>query len=224
MKKLLLLFTVFLIVGLSQQAKASHAAGGELTYEWLSGSTYRFTLKFYRDCTGIPEPTNFNMCYYNTCNQTYYNQTLVKTTTLPNGSPNGTPVPTGCPNPTACQNSTSTIPGFEEWWYQGDVTLASQCTEWAFWISESARNPQYNIGGGQLYIFTTLNNLLAQGNSSPNFSFKPVPYICVNQVWTYNNGAYDVNGDSLSYASVVPYTGASSAGTFLFKFLHKSLY
>ncbi|MFM2191300.1 MAG: hypothetical protein RLZZ118_257 [Bacteroidota bacterium] len=213
MKKLLLLFTVCLIVGLSQQAKASHAAGGELTYEWLSGSTYRFTLKFYRDCTGISEPTNFNMCYYNTCNQTYYNQTLVKTTTLPNGSPNGTPVPTGCPNPTACQNSTSTIPGFEEWWYQGDVTLASQCTEWAFWISESARNTQYNIGGGQLYIFTTLNNLLAQGNSSPNFSFKPVPYICVNQVWTYNNGAYDVNGDSLSYASVVPYTGASSAGT-----------
>jgi gliding motility-associated-like protein len=214
MKKLLFIIVLFCGLGINQEAKASHAAGGELTYEWLTGSTYRFTFKFYRDCTGGPLALDsFGMCYYNTCNNTYYKKFLPRTAFLPGGITNGTPVPTGCPNPTQCTSSTSIIPGFEEWWYQGDVTLSTQCTEWSFWISENARNPQDNlVGNDNLHIQTSLNNLVAQGNSSPNFTFKPVPYICLNQPWIYNNGAFDINGDSLSYASILPFTTQSTGG------------
>jgi gliding motility-associated-like protein len=205
---------LFLGSGIFQEATASHAAGGELTYVWLSGNTFRFTLKYYRDCNGIPPALDsFGMCYLNTCSGTTYKTFLKQLPTLPSGDPQGTPVPTGCPVPTQCTNAASTLPGFEEWWYQGDVTLASQCTEWAFWVVEVARNPQYNIANGNLHIVTTLNNLIAPTNSSPDFSFKPVPYICVNQLWTYNNGAFDVDGDSLSYASITPYTTNNSTST-----------
>jgi gliding motility-associated-like protein len=211
MKKLLFLIVLFCGLGITKQAKATHAAGGELTYEWISGTTYRFTFKFYRDCTGGPLACDsFGMCYENTCNTTYYKKFLNRVAFLPNGDTNGAPVPTGCPNPTTCADPFSIIPGFQEWWYQGDVTLNAQCTEWAFWVVEVARNTAIsNVAGSSsfnLHIQTTLNNLVAQGNSSPNFSFKPIPYICLNQPWIYNNGAFDANGDSLSYESITPYT------------------
>ncbi|MEM6799972.1 MAG: PKD domain-containing protein [Bacteroidota bacterium] len=46
---------------------------------------------------------------------------------------------------------------------------------------------------------TTLNPSLASCNSSPSFSNKPVPYICEGQNFTFNQGAIDPDGDSLSY-------------------------
>ncbi len=221
MKKILfVLVTLFSILASQQEAKASHAAGGELTYEALGGATYKFRLKFYRDCTGISEPDSFYMCYFDSCTSTYYKKTLAKVGFLPNGDPNGTAVSTGCSAPTTCQNTSSTIKGFEEWWYEGTVTLTNQCSKWAFWVCESARNNQNNVAGTggagfNLYIIATLDNLSAQGNNSANFSFKPVPYMCLNQPWSYNNGAYDVDGDSLSFKSITPYssnTTTSSTG------------
>jgi gliding motility-associated-like protein len=217
MKRLLFILSFVLCLANSKEATASHAAGGELTYEFVSGTTYLFTFKFYRDCTGGPQALDsFGMCYLNTCNSTYYKKFLPRVLTLPNGNPNGTPVSTGCPSPTTCTSPTSVIPGFEEWWYQAEVDLPSQCTEWDFWIVEVARNTQNNIaanGSFNLHIQTSLNNLVAPGNTSPNFSFKPVPYICVNQPWVYNNGAFDADGDSLSYASIVPLTSTNSTNT-----------
>ena len=60
MKKLLLLafllFTFF-------NSRASHAAGMEITYEWIGGNTYNVDLKFYRDCSGINVSTSFNLNY-----------------------------------------------------------------------------------------------------------------------------------------------------------------
>ena len=46
---------VLLILFLFQtQAKASHVMGGEITYRYLGGLKYEITVKFYRDCRGIP--------------------------------------------------------------------------------------------------------------------------------------------------------------------------
>jgi hypothetical protein len=54
MKKIVtivLLFTSFLFK--SNELKASHAAGGELVYTLVNAATntYKFTFKFYRDCS-----------------------------------------------------------------------------------------------------------------------------------------------------------------------------
>jgi gliding motility-associated-like protein len=76
-----------------------------------------------------------------------------------------------------------------------------------------------NIAGGNLYIETTFNNQLFEGNSSPYFSIKPIPYCCVNIPYSYNNGAIDPNGDSLVTDMVRPLDGSvcgpGSAITFL---------
>ncbi len=45
-------------------------------------------------------------------------------------------------------------------------------------------------------------------NNSPVFSNKPVPFACVGQRFCFNHGAYDPDGDSLSYQLITPLTAA----------------
>ena len=101
-----MLLFAFLIFN-SENVFGSHAAGGELTYQHISGNTYRFTFKFFRDCTGATAPTSVPLCVYNACTNnnltTIYLQAIsgnIPGTTRPNGSPTST----GCPTfQTSCQ-------------------------------------------------------------------------------------------------------------------------
>jgi len=43
----------------------------------------------------------------------------------------------------------------------------------------------------------------------------PVPYVCVNQAYIYNNGTYDVDGDFITYTLITPMTGPNSTVTYL---------
>ena len=49
--KIALLFTCLLIFN---NAKATHMMGGDITYECISNGKYKFVIKVYRDCRGIP--------------------------------------------------------------------------------------------------------------------------------------------------------------------------
>ncbi|WP_276131958.1 gliding motility-associated C-terminal domain-containing protein [Polluticoccus soli] len=212
MRQLVLTLVVLLsLLALSQKASASHAAGGELIYEWIADSTYRVIFKFYRDCGGSTEPTTQVLCYRNMCTNQTYQTNMDKLAVLPGGVANGTPVATGCAGySTECQNISSTIPGYREWWYVDTVTLPSRCTNWRFSTYLNARNTSSNVvGTPNFYAEATLNNVVAQGNSSPYFSVKPVPYVCINQAYSYNNGAVDINGDSLVFESQVPQTNGA---------------
>lgn len=215
--KRFLFFALVVIFSLQHNnAHASHAAGGEIVYQWLSDSTYRVTFKFYRDCSGIPAPTTVDLCYVNTCTNQAWTRTLSAVSVLPDGSSNGSPVSLGCPGVgTTCTNVTSAVPGYREWWYSANVTLPSRCSLWRFSVNISARNASVNLASGStsagdFYSEATLNNVVAQGNSSPFFSVKPVPSICINQPYTYNNGGVDPNSDSLSFELVMPLTGNGS--------------
>ena len=63
MKKLLPL--IIFIFFLPFVSTATHVVGGSLTYEQLSGSTYRVTLKLYRDCkpgsAAFPNPVTIEV-------------------------------------------------------------------------------------------------------------------------------------------------------------------
>lgn len=206
-----LILTIFAISATPNIAKADHCAGGELVYEWISDSTYRFILKFYRDCNGIDAYANQSLCMWDSCNNYTASVTMNKWSgNLPDGRPNGSPVAAGCSGyPTKCESTSSSIPGYREWWYSCIVQLPSRCRFWKFAIWISARNYSLNIPGGNLYLETTFDNFHAQGNSSPYFSIKPVPYACINQPTTYNNGAIDPDSDSLSTEMLNPLTGSS---------------
>ncbi len=203
-------FFVALFIGVLSPADsfATHAAGGEIAYEWISDSTYKIIFKFYRDCSGAGEPATVPLCYRNTCNSQGGTITLTKISKLPDSTTNGSPVTLGCPgNGTRCNNTSSTVPGYREWWYAATVTLPSRCNFWRFSVSIGNRNSSGNLVGASGVIFhaeATLNNLTAQGNSSPYFSVKPVPSICINQPYTYNNGGVDPNSDSLSFDILMP--------------------
>lgn len=214
------LLALLLSVLANNTAKASHAAGGELIYRWKSDSTYTFYFKFYRDCSGVSEPASVTLCHVNTCTNQSNSIGLTKMTTLPGGIPNGTQVATGCANrKNKCDSFQSNIPGYREWWYTGEITLPSRCNSWKFGVSIASRNTSANIVGGDLYLETTLNNLAVQNNSSPVFSVKPVPYVCLNQPYKYNNGGVDPDGDSVAFEVQQPLnnpfcTSATSYSTF----------
>ncbi|XZF16013.1 gliding motility-associated C-terminal domain-containing protein [Chitinophagaceae bacterium MMS25-I14] len=187
---------------LPQTAKASHCAGGELTYTWLHDSTYQFTLHFYRDCSGTTVGSTFPLCYYSDCGASG------STTMSQVGS--ASQVSTGCPGVYTTCNGGS-IPGYEEYVYTANLTMPSRCVKWTFYTYLSARNPSLNLNPDQstFYIDCTMDNLHAQGLSSPYFSVKPVPYVCINKAYTYNNGAIDPNNDSLAYEMIQPRTTSS---------------
>ena len=207
MRKILLVLAFLL--SFVNTTKASHCAGGELLYTWISDSTYKITLKFYRDCTGIPEPTSVTCYCVNTCvpvsSTSCFTVSLNKVTNIPNGQE----VSTGCPGyPSTCNGGT--FPGYKEWIYENTVTLPSRCNQWKFYISEGARNSAitnlYQPATQNMYVEAMLNNQYAQGNSSPYFTVKPVPYLCVNNPYNYNNGAVDPNNDSMSFSIIQPKT------------------
>lgn len=211
---LFFIFGLIFLLGVNQQARATHAAGGELIYEWISDSTYRFYFKFYRDCGGITEPTTVDLCYFSSCNSNSYTSVLSKVTgTLPGGGTNGQEVSTGCPGySSTCSGGAASNPGYREWWYTNVITLPLKCNFWKFYVAINARNTNItnldNPGNQTLHIECTLNNLAAQGNSSPYFTVKPIPFMCVNTPYTYNNGASDPNNDSLVFSMIQPLNSA----------------
>ena len=120
MKKILsVLVAIIFLAGISNTAKATHAAGGELIYELIPGQTnqYKFIFKFYRDCNGSPAPNSFTMCYNNSCGAANTTATLglyvPQGQVLPNGNIQGAPVSTGCPGYNNTCNG-GVIPGYQE--------------------------------------------------------------------------------------------------------------
>ncbi|MCC7030454.1 MAG: SprB repeat-containing protein, partial [Chitinophagaceae bacterium] len=211
MKKVCTIFIIIFLNVLSvQKLFATHAAGGELIYTLVPNTTnqYEFTFKFYRDCSGVAEPSTFTMCYNNTCGVTNQSVTLSKIIgNLPNGQPNGSPiVQVGCYNQaTICQGGV--VAGYREWWYTGTVTLNSTCNFWRFWVSLCCRNNAIgNVitpGSQNIFIETDFDNTINL-NSSPFVASPPIAYYCVNTPSFAYYTAIDPDGDSIAYESIAP--------------------
>ncbi len=210
----LLKIAVFLLIPLlySGSTYASHSMGADMTYECLGGNTYRITLAFYRDCIGSPAPSN----PYVTINSSSCSQSLgVTLTKLPGTGQEVTP---------ACSSAVTTcgggsFTGIQEWIYTGVVTLPAQCSDWIFGYSLCCRNAAITTinspGSNTFYISSTLNNLVTPCNSSPTFSNKPVPFLCIGQQFCFNHGAYDADGDSLVYQLISPRQTATTSVSYV---------
>ncbi len=235
---------IFLIVALSigtfsfNQASATHAAGGELTYKLVPNTTnqYEFIFKFFRDCDGAaPAPSQVIMCYNNSCGTPAGTQSIVLTTT---DAPLPYSLSTGCDSflTTCDQGAPPNAPkGYIVWTYTAVVTLPTQCNFWRFWCVVNARNNAISTlvtpGSQALYVEAIFDNSISQMDDSPTFTVDPIPYACINDNWTFDHGVIDVNGDSLFFeciaprdanstctnpaVNVVPYTAAVPAYNFL---------
>ncbi len=197
----LILATIMIFGGFSN-VKASHFAGADLTYTCLGGSSYQITLSFYRDCSGVSAPNTANV-YFSCSSNPIFNFNVQLNQIVGSGSE----ITPGCPQvPTSCAGGGNGAYGIREYVYQGTVTMPP-CDEWSIYWKSSARNPITTLmGTGGWYIPAQLNNLDAPCNSSPTFSNKPIAVTCLNQHFTFNHGAIDPDGDSLSYSFYAPYT------------------
>ncbi len=73
-----------------------------------------------------------------------------------------------------------------------------------FAVRNAAITTITNPGTSTFYIYSTLNNVITPCNSSPIFTNKPVPFLCLGQQYCFNHGAYDPDGDSLVYELITP--------------------
>ncbi len=203
------IFSLVFLVLFSNEAKASHAMGADITYRCLGNNQYEVTMSFYRDCSGIPAPLTMDLQIDNTCG---FNAITIFLNPTP-GSP--TQISPLCPSALSTCNGGS-FTGIEEWIYTGIVTLPAPCASWTFSHSESARNAAITTTtgfGDNLFVYSNLNNLNGLCDDSPTFSNRPVPFACVGQRFCFNHGAFDLQGDSLSYQIITPRNGPTAADT-----------
>lgn len=188
--------------------------GADLTYQCLGGNTYKITLSFYRDCIGIAAPANpFITIRSASCSQN------LGVTCYPRPGTGQEVTPACSSSVTTCNGGSFT--GIQEWVYDGIVTLPVQCTDWVFSYSLCCRNAAItnisNPGTSTFFIYATLNNTIAC-NSSPTFSNKPVPFLCLGQQYCFNHGAYDTEGDSLVYQLITPFQTAGTTVNYIAPF------
>ncbi|HRH67713.1 MAG TPA: hypothetical protein PLU53_15560, partial [Bacteroidia bacterium] len=197
------LLPIILMIFSTQKATATHSAGADLTYTWVSGNTYTVTVSFYRDCAGVAAPGTITLNAKSvSCNKNQnYTLNLVAGTgqeiTFPCGSVQ-----------TKCTNASSPYAGYQQYRYRNNITLPSQCSDWVMSFYLCCRNcaitTLVNPCDDNMYVEARLNNLAFQNNSSPQFTNIPVAFVCINQSFTYNHGVVDINGDSLAYSFITP--------------------
>jgi gliding motility-associated-like protein len=226
MKKYFYSFLLLLVVLLAsiQETKASHAMGADITYQCIGGNTYRIRLAIYRDCSGISiSPFDANVRFTSqSCGQDF-NITLDSISSFW-----GVDVSPYCPAELANSNCNTggTLPGVQMYIFEKDVVLPAQCADWVIGWGLCCRNDAItnldSPGSYDLYVQARLNNLTVSCNSSPEFTNLPVPYICNGQLYNYNHGAYDIDGDSLVYQNIqplddngvtIPYAGGRSVAS-----------
>ncbi|MEZ4772222.1 MAG: PKD domain-containing protein [Bacteroidia bacterium] len=225
MKHFLLLCLLVIFSGALQ---ATHQMGIDISYECTGPCTYRIYHKSYYDCAGAAmsiylPPVNANAPTAAWANLTAGFSIFSPAGCAPpapiggwvlNGYSEVTPLcpdalnpPPGTPHPTRCDptNPSATINGVAELVYYRDYSFCNvpaACDSFLIEWGSCCRNSVINSGAADEGIYTgstVIKPSLSSCNSSPQFLNKPVPYVCAGQPFTFNQGAYDPDGDSLSY-------------------------
>ena len=190
----------------SFEARSSHIAGGELTYQHIGGDTFEFTLKISFFCSGTagnPTAVDLNKNSFPAgLGQTYLSSSCTTATWNPGGwvATDTVLVTPVCPNTLTSCNGGS-VKGIEQYTFKQKVVLSPKCDAWKMGVRYNARNTSSNLAtGGRLYVETSLNSSTDSTDSSPIFTSLPSPALCANQSVSYSYGAIDPDGDSLVFA------------------------
>ncbi|MFY9309013.1 MAG: gliding motility-associated C-terminal domain-containing protein [Bacteroidia bacterium] len=199
MKKIVILTLTFTLF-LASYIKASHIAGGDLSYICLGNNQYQINLNLFVDCNGFDPGDQQFVDFVSSCGAT----TNITVDVL---NPGGTEISQLCSS--QISNSTcngGNLPGMWVFYYTGVVTLAPPCDTWTMSWNTCCRNAAIlNLDSPDSqgsYIEATLNSATAACNNSPSFTSQPIPYVCANQAVNYNYGIVETDGDSLHYSLV----------------------
>ncbi|MEM9985085.1 MAG: hypothetical protein AAF804_08305, partial [Bacteroidota bacterium] len=218
--RLLLVFFAFGCWTAMNPVFGTHQMGLDMTYECLSACTYRIYVTTYYDCTGgamnqyLPLPGNPPPNPIADVNADFRIEGIGVGCTAPTAIGGWTQdanygyieVTQICPvaGGTGCTNGNSGINGVVSVrWFQDYNFCATTCTEYRLVYDGCCRNGGITSGAANDGINsrqTIINTALANCNTSPIFSNPPVPYLCAGQSFTFNQGAFDADGDSLAYS------------------------
>ena len=217
MKKLLFaLFAVLFLASMPNEALASHAAGGDITYKYIGDSTgipyhYCITLTVYRrnepGSAGLGGTMNLSIA--SSC---FGNQSLTMTRVVPtNPAGDGGNQPQ---NYDACIDVND--PSFfniSEHTYKNCVVLPGKCSDFKFSWSLCCRNANItnlqSPSSQNLYLESTLNNTLGP-NTSGQFLNPAAKSFCVNQPFTWSQAATEPDNDSIAYRKGQPWNASNS--------------
>ena len=184
---------------LLNNTNASHIFATNITCEYTGVvNTYHVTYKMYRDCSGIPAPTVVNLCYSSA------SLSQNGTATLNPIAGTGQEISLGpcfqAGTITSCNGGTSV--GIQEYVYDGTVTVPAAATDWIFAYGECCRTPNITnlatLNGS--YLYTTLDNVNAPTNSTPQLVYPGYAQYCVNSPSTHKFACIDIDGDSIVYS------------------------
>ncbi|MFK7970383.1 MAG: HYR domain-containing protein [Bacteroidia bacterium] len=198
------LLCLFSLIGYGQSLYATHFVGGEITYRYISGTTYEVTMKYYRDCDGANfSNTEFISISPSINGNSSFSVTEVSRTDITPVGPGGV---------SSCQGGT--IPGTQEIVYQANISFPALTGGQTYTISNSSccRNSVITTGSadGSWYISTILDPNLTGGNTSPEIIVPPVTELCVGQTYSFPAGAFDPDGDFLQYSIAPSLAGPNS--------------
>lgn len=190
------IFLAFLMLGVTNESKATHIMGGDFSYVCQGNGVYAINLRLFRDCNGISLGSSaFVTLSSPTCGN-------VNVTLSNLGGPiDRTPL---CPTETSRCDGPGPTYGIHEYFYRGTVTLPGNCNNWTMSWSSCCRNfaitTLANGGSEGTYIDAQLDATIC--NNSPAFNNDPTFFMCANQENRYNFGAVDTEGDSLVYSFI----------------------
>jgi gliding motility-associated-like protein len=218
-------FLMFFLLGFGKKTEASHALGGELTYECLGNDQYRVRLAFFRDCDGSVDVEDLDneITITSSCgNAITLNLQLQSPPDY--GAPFNTyladyEIPIYCEASSCDPNAPSgASSGIQEIVFEGTVTLPP-CSDYVFSYAENARSASIvtisTPGTEDVYVEAFLNSVDAPCNSSPQFDLPARGIICVNQENVMIHTATDFDGDSLVYSLYAPLTGPGTPVNYL---------
>lgn len=199
MKKKILSLLIFLFIGYN--SFSVHFAGGNIYYDCLGNNQYRIWVEFTLDCLTNSSPgASVNVTATNTCGiaQAPINLPIVDAA--------GLDVSQVCPRElpnTRCAGAGGTVDGRRRYLFSATVTL-QPCNTWTFGLSLNARNNAVvNLNNvGSMYLEATLNSATDTCNNSVRYTGVQNPYVCVGFPASYNFGAVDPDGDSLTYTLI----------------------
>lgn len=204
-----LVFLIVLFSLIQSKTYASHAAGGEIFYQWTSANTYDIYVRLFRDCNplNLAMPTSVTVGIYD---QSTHATTTNLTLNLLSNNQN-----------LDLGDSCYTPPGLciDEaiFRYQG-VFLPDNPNGYYLESHINTRNDLadnlLNPDSYTLLFFAMMPDPALGQNSSPDFGDYPLDsYFCTTapSIWTFP--VVDPDGDSLAYTFVSPLGNTNSTGT-----------
>lgn len=204
---------VLALFGIIFSSYGSHVPGGNITYECVGPNQYLITLTLFEDCgTAFTSNSNQTIQIDNDCGYTGLTSLSLTNTVfqqevsqlcdsqLPNSECNG-----------------GSLPGIYMHQWQALVTLPGPCDSWTFSYGSCCRNGATNVPSTSesYYWESVLNSQTEPCNTSPVITAPPIPYVCAGSLVSYNLGAYEPDGHTLTY-SFIPAMTNGTGGTVVY--------